>query len=175
MKSVLSAICVSACLGAGVGAATAAQSVDDAMAAYDRGDYSTAVEQLRSAAELGDKQAAQLVGFIYAIGEPTYPGVQANANEAARWLAVAASESRPAARFVVCMLAKPDAASANHCLGGASPAATNLSANLPVAPPVVTQGQRPIALPPLLPGDQAMNDASGMEPCWGMQFLQTSC
>lgn len=145
------------------------------MAAYDNGDYSAAVEQLRIAAEQGDKQAAQLVGFIYAIGEPTYPGVQGNAAEAAKWLAVSAGESRPAARFIVCMLARPDAASANHCLDATSPPMTNLSASLPVAAPVATQGKRPIALPPMLPGDQAMNEASSMEPCWGMQFLQTSC
>ena len=46
-----------------------AQTFDEAVAAYERGDFATALRGFRSYAEQGDASAQSNLGLMYAIGE----------------------------------------------------------------------------------------------------------
>ena len=66
----------------------AAQTVGEALAAYKRGDYATAIRGIRVHAEQGDANAQVLLGFMYADGK----GVPENDAEAVKWFRKAAEQ-----------------------------------------------------------------------------------
>ena len=61
---------------------------EDAIAAYRRGDYATALLQFRSLADQGDARAQNNLGMMYDTGQ----GVLENYNEAAKWFRRAADQ-----------------------------------------------------------------------------------
>lgn len=170
MTSALSAICVSVCLMATTGAAMAASDIEEAMLAYEKGNYVFAESRFRAAAESGDLRAAEVLGFMYAIGAPMYPGVTSDPVEAAKWLDVAAREARPAARYLSCALSKRHTKSASTCFDR-----DPVPASVPVGVPASVPARVPVKLPVIVPANVAASDADVMEPCWGMQFNNRSC
>ncbi len=66
----------------------AAQTFEEAFAAYERGDYATAFRGFRSYAEQGDADAQDILGLMYLKGE----GVPQDYAEAARWARRAAEQ-----------------------------------------------------------------------------------
>ena len=60
----------------------------EALAAYKRGDYATAIRGIRVHAEQGDANAQVLLGFMYADGK----GVPENDAEAVKWFRKAAEQ-----------------------------------------------------------------------------------
>jgi TPR repeat protein len=66
-----------------------AEPFEDGMAAYQRGDYATALIFLRPLAEQGNPQAQYTLGYIYAEGE----SVPEDDGEAVRWYRKAAEQS----------------------------------------------------------------------------------
>lgn len=76
-----------------VGAANAGP-VDDAVAAYERGDYQTAFQKFMPAAEGGNADAQVNVGAMYANGE----GVEQNFAEALKWYRLSAEQGNAAAQ-----------------------------------------------------------------------------
>ena len=71
-----------------VGAAAAA-SYDDALLAYNKGDFPTALRQFRSLAERGDTRSQDALGRMYARGE----GVPKDRNEAEKWFKMSSEQS----------------------------------------------------------------------------------
>ena len=67
---------------------TAAGPIEDASAAYNRGDYNTTLRILRPLAEHGVAEAEREVGFMYYRGE----GVPQNYIEAVKWFRAAAEQ-----------------------------------------------------------------------------------
>jgi TPR repeat protein len=61
---------------------------DDAIAAYDRGDYATAVRLCRPLAEQGDAQAQNALGAMYYNGK----GVAQSFKEAVKWYRLSAAQ-----------------------------------------------------------------------------------
>ena len=70
------------------GVDAAGQTFDEAVAAYDRGDYATAVRGFLVHAEQGDATAQFNLGLMYDKGE----GVLKDEAEAVRWYRLAAGE-----------------------------------------------------------------------------------
>lgn len=68
--------------------ASAAGAIDDAVAAYDKGEYATALRLLRPLAEQGAPLAESILGLAYTEGK----GVPQNHAEAARWYRKAADK-----------------------------------------------------------------------------------
>ena len=66
---------------------SAADSYDDAVSAYDRGDYMRAAQLLRSLAEQGDAEAQSKLGLMYAKGQ----GVPRDFARAYMWYTFAAA------------------------------------------------------------------------------------
>jgi uncharacterized protein len=77
--------------------AARAQSLEDAAAAHQRGDYATAFRLVRPLAERGDVIAQYHLGLMYMNGE----GTRQNAAEATRWLRLAAEQGDPRAQLSV--------------------------------------------------------------------------
>jgi uncharacterized protein len=78
-----------------LGAASArAGELEDATAAYSRGDYATALRLMRPLAEKGDVTAQNNLGVIYFKGE----GVAKDLKEAEKWYRLAAAQGHPAAQ-----------------------------------------------------------------------------
>ena len=73
-------------LATAVGLASPPRNADAAMAAYQNGDYATALELSRPLADQGDARAQSILGLIYYGGR----GVPRNDNEAVRWFRRAA-------------------------------------------------------------------------------------
>ena len=73
----------------------AAQTFDEAAAAYERRDYATAVRGFRVHAEQGLAEAQLVLGLMYSIGE----GVPKNDAEAVKWFRKAAEQSHDNAQF----------------------------------------------------------------------------
>src|SRR5437763_295274 len=67
----------------------------DGFAAYQRGDYATALRLLRPIADQGDAMAQSVVGILYSKGE----GVPQNDGEATRWYRKAAEQGNAMAQF----------------------------------------------------------------------------
>ena len=65
-----------------------AQTVDEAVAAYERGDYATAIRGFRVHAEQGLAEAQLALGSMYAKGK----GVPKNDAEAVKWYRLAAEQ-----------------------------------------------------------------------------------
>ena len=59
--------------------------------AYTGGDFKTAIEEFRKAAEGGDAQSTYMIGYPYEDGK----GVAADGNEAAKWYRLAAEKGEP--------------------------------------------------------------------------------
>jgi TPR repeat protein len=68
--------------------------IEDASAAYGRGDYATALRMLRPLAEHGGAEAARALGFIYYNGQ----GVPQDYAEAVKWYRLAADQGVAAAQ-----------------------------------------------------------------------------
>ena len=68
---------------------------DDGLAAYQRGDYATALKEFRPLAEQGDAGAQQYLGNMYATGR----GVPENDAEAVKWYGKAAAQGHASAQF----------------------------------------------------------------------------
>ena len=66
-----------------------AQTVDEAVAAYERGDYATAIRGFRVHAEKGLAEAQLALGSMYAKGK----GVPKNDAEAVKWYRLAATNA----------------------------------------------------------------------------------
>ena len=62
--------------------------IDDAVAAYDRGDYAQALKILRPLATQGNAGAQYNIGFMYASGQ----GVTQDYKEAVKWYRLAAAQ-----------------------------------------------------------------------------------
>jgi TPR repeat protein len=75
--------------------AAAAGTFDDAVTAYNRGDYATAISKFRLLAEQGDAVAQFNVGAMYEQGQ----GVPQNYPEAAKWFELAAKQGNAGAQF----------------------------------------------------------------------------
>ena len=73
----------------------AGQTFDEAVAAYDRGDYATAVRGFLVHAEQGDASAQFSLGFMYANGG----GVLKDEAEAVRWYRLAAEQGNAGAQY----------------------------------------------------------------------------
>jgi hypothetical protein len=71
-----------------------------AQAAYDRGDYTTALNLARPAAEHGDPVAQYIFGLLYDNGQ----GLPQDSAEAARWYRKAADQGHAAAQYKVGVL-----------------------------------------------------------------------
>ena len=71
-----------------LGATLPAQTFDDALAAYKRGEFSVAAKTFRRLAEQGDAKAQYWLGYIYDMGE----GVAEDKAEAVRWYRKAADQ-----------------------------------------------------------------------------------
>jgi len=67
---------------------------DDAIAAYDRGDFQTAFQKFMPAAESGNSDAQMNIGAMYANGE----GVEQNFAEAAKWYRLSAEQGNASAQ-----------------------------------------------------------------------------
>src|SRR3974390_2434595 len=67
---------------------------DDAIAAYDRGDFQSAFQKFMPAAESGNPDAQANVGAMYANGE----GVEQNLAEAAKWYRLSAEQGNASAQ-----------------------------------------------------------------------------
>ena len=67
----------------------------DAEEAYNRGDYATAVKELRPLAEQGNAWAQNNLGFMYRDGT----GVAQDYAEAVRWYRLAAEQGHTSAQF----------------------------------------------------------------------------
>ena len=75
-------------------AAPAWAGFDDAVAAYNRGDYATVLRELRPLAEQGDPAAQYSLGHLYANGL----GVPQDFAEAVRWIRMAAEQGNAQAQ-----------------------------------------------------------------------------
>ena len=86
MKKLAAAIAVIVALLFGAGSAWA--DFDDGVAAYERGDYATALKEFRPLAEQGHVVAQFNLGVMYEFGE----GVPKNNAEAIKWFRKAAEQ-----------------------------------------------------------------------------------
>lgn len=77
------------------GLSAVAAPLDDAAAAYRRGDYTTAARIYRSLADQGDATAQNSLGAMYLRGQ----GARRNEAEAMKWFRRAAALGSPAAQF----------------------------------------------------------------------------
>ena len=94
MKHKLSAICAGGLISLSVFGAAVAGPLDDGQAAYERGDYKTALQLLHPLAEDGDARAQYMVGLAYDLGN----GVPQDYTKAANWYRKAALQGAPDAR-----------------------------------------------------------------------------
>lgn len=70
----------------------------EGMRHYRHGEYAQAIKRLRVAAEYGDTEAAELIGFMYLVGERVYgPAVPVDLGQARTWLRIAAIKGSRAA------------------------------------------------------------------------------
>ena len=74
-----------------------AQTMEEAGAAYERGDYDAALRGYRRAAEHGNAEAQFSLGFMYYRGE----GVPEDDTEAARWLGRSAEKGHARAQYIL--------------------------------------------------------------------------
>jgi TPR repeat protein len=90
--------------------AVAADSYQEGKLAYERGEYAKAEAKLHTAAQKGNQQAQELLGFMYAFGPQVYPGVRQDFRMAVTWLAKATGDDRPTARYMYCAVVRREAA-----------------------------------------------------------------
>ena len=91
-----------------------------AMEAYGAGGFALAESRLQTAAGHGEWRADEILGFMYTVGEPVYPGIDIDRTRAARHFASAAVRGSEASAYLLCALAKhtgadqPQAAACNR-------------------------------------------------------------
>ena len=90
--ALIAALCAGVILGL---TAPAWAGQDEAAAAYKRGDYATAVRELRPLAEQGDAKAQHNLGVMYERGQ----GVPQDYAEAVRWYRKAAEQGYASAQY----------------------------------------------------------------------------
>jgi TPR repeat protein len=93
MKHALAAFILALSLTAPV----AAGPLEDATAAYDRGDYAVALRLFRPLANQGDAYAQTNLGLMYHVGQ----GVPQNHDEAAKWFWLAANRGVASAQALL--------------------------------------------------------------------------
>ena len=93
MRTLILALAVSLVLAAPAGTAIAGP-FEDAEAAYERGDHTTAARLFRPLAEQGNSNAQHILGFLYEKGQ----GVRQDYAEAAKWYRRAADRGNPVAQ-----------------------------------------------------------------------------
>lgn len=87
-----------ACIGCVLGTGTAAADSDqDGLAAYSKGDYAQASRILRPLAAQGDASAQYFLGLMHERGE----GVTKNLQEALKWYRLAAAQGNDKAQFIL--------------------------------------------------------------------------
>ena len=79
------------------GFAAHADQLDDAAAAYERGDYVTAFRLVQPLAQRGDPVAQYHLGLMYLNGE----GTRQNPAEATKWFRLAAEQGDPRAQLSI--------------------------------------------------------------------------
>ncbi len=94
---VLKAALVALVLSVGLAAPVVAGPLEDAAAAYKRGDYATVLQLVRPLAEQGLAEAQGLLGSMYDEGK----GVPENDGEAARWYLTAADQGDATAQYML--------------------------------------------------------------------------
>lgn len=109
IRRLVAAALIAAGCAAQVTAVAAATTLEQAMDDYEHGRYVKAEEGLRAAAEGGNLRAQELLGFMYAYGPKTYPGIPHNPHEAALWFERAARGGSASARYMYCSLTRPAA------------------------------------------------------------------
>jgi uncharacterized protein len=94
-----------------IGGAATAGPLEDAVAAYQRGDYATALRFWHPLAEQGDAGAQFHLGVMYESGQ----GVLRNDAEAIKWYSKAAEQDDAVAQFILgIMYTKGEGVSPNH-------------------------------------------------------------
>ncbi len=86
--------------------------------AYERGQYVVAQTHFRKAAQQGDVQAQETLGLMYALGMPTFPGIQRDPAESIKWLRLASSGGRLTALYLHCAVSRKPASpqlKGTHC------------------------------------------------------------
>jgi len=114
MKRTIAALLAAACLAA-MPTAFAEDDLETAQAFLDAGLYADALGYLRVAADEGDAEAAEILGFMYAFGEEMFPGVARDPAASRRWFEHAARAGRPVGRYMACAIGKSGDA-ARRCL-----------------------------------------------------------
>lgn len=84
-------------LGCSTPAAALAGPLEDAQAAYDRGDFAETIRILHGAAAQGDSDAQYLLGSMYCFGK----GVTQDYAEGLRWLRLSAGHGNGEAEFAL--------------------------------------------------------------------------
>ena len=93
-------ISVPALLALTLKAARSEGGLEDAMAAYERGNFLEAEAMLLVAGHAGHPNAQELLGFMYSIGPDLYPGIWRSLTAARSWFERAARAGRPAAQYM---------------------------------------------------------------------------
>jgi hypothetical protein len=93
MRHILATLAVVGALLFSAGSAWA--DFDDGVAAYERGDFATAVQEFRPLAEQGVAEAQFILGLIYAIGS----GIPKDKAEAFKWYRKAAEQGFAMAQY----------------------------------------------------------------------------
>jgi TPR repeat protein len=101
MRKLISSFAVAAALALPV-IATAGDDLTAANRAFVRGDYATAMELLKPAAEAGNRVAAETLGDLLWYGETLYgPDVRRDATAALEWYRRAARQGSPFAAHML--------------------------------------------------------------------------
>jgi TPR repeat protein len=103
MKRTLIAVLFSSSLAAG-SAVAGEDDMETARHFLDSGLYVEATYYLRAAADAGDAQAAEILGFLHSYGGQVFPGVARDPAAAAQWFEIAARRGRPVGRYMSCAL-----------------------------------------------------------------------
>ena len=102
MQRILLATLAAATLAAATSARAGEDDMETARVFLDSGLYGEAAYYLRAAADVGDAQAAEILGFMHSFGPEMFPGVQRDPVAAARWFELAALGGRPVGRYLAC-------------------------------------------------------------------------
>src|SRR5262245_38658192 len=100
MKLALKHIIVAILLILSLAAQVAADPLEDAIVAYNRGDYATALGLFQQLADKGSAVAQFNIGTMYANGQ----GVQQNYTEAVKWYGLAANQGSADAQYNLALL-----------------------------------------------------------------------
>jgi len=87
-------------LSLAVKSAREAGALEEALVAYQGGNYAQAEALLLVAGHAGHPNAQELLGFMYAIGPDLYPGVWRSLTAARNWFDRAARAGRPSAQYM---------------------------------------------------------------------------